>query len=320
MLKKSKRLNTNIISLLICIIAAVGLWAYVTYVENPDMTRWIKNVPIVVSGETALREKGLSVSSISHEYMDVKIRTKRNQLQYFSAETVTATADVSRITHSGSALINVSINLPSSSSNASVVDRRSNTVTFTIENLAEKEFNIDVNVSKQPPSGYVIHKYTYDSESKVIVSGPSSLVNSVKKVCTSSIDLSTVTLSGAASSVVYPTSLMAFDAEGKTVSGIEFDVSEINVTFELYKTKLLPVTISYKTVNASLSASVTPESISVVGPIDLIDSVSDIKTEGIDAQSFIAGDTTRAALILPPQISTASGTEPYADIVFSAAQ
>ncbi len=313
--KLKKHINTNLLSLFACVVVSVCLWAYVTYVENPDMTRWIRNVPVIVTGEDALRDKGLAIGKVSHEYMDVKVRAKRNQLQYFTAETITATADVSRVSRSGSSHINVSVSLPPSSSNASVVDRRNNTVTFSIENLAEKEFDIELNITKQPPDGYIVHSFNYDSASKVKASGPSGAIDSITKVCTSSIDLSS-----AVTNVVYPSHLIAFDASGKAVSGITFDVSDLNVTFELYRVKEVPVSVSYSLSNAYLTASPSPKSVFISGPIAVVDAITEIKTENIDASFRHAGETIKVPLSLPAQTSLYGESPSSIDVSFTSVQ
>jgi len=310
-----QRINSDIVSLFVCIIAAIGLWLYVTYVDNPDMSRWVTNVPISIIGEDTLQSKGLSISSISDEYIDVKIRAKRTDLQYFTAETVSATADVSRISHSGDAIINVAVTLPSSIADASVVDRRDSEVSLTVENLAEKEFDIEISVTKQPPSGYIIHSYSYDSSSTVTISGPASAVDSVAKVCTSSIDLSSAT-----TNVVYPSPLIAFDVSGKAVSGVSFDVSEINVTVELYKLKEFTVDVAYSVSNPALTAKVEPASVTLSGPPDTIDSLTSVSTEPIDATAYHAGDETDVALDLPGLISVYEADDSNVSVTFEAAE
>lgn len=312
MLRKNKKFNKNVISLLVCVAIAIGLWCYVAFVENPDMTRWITGVPITISGADALNEKGLSIQSISSERIDVKVRATRNQFRYLSSETITATADVSRISRTGSTSINITVSLPSSTPNASVVDRRKSSVTVLIEDFVEKEFEIEVNLSKEPANGYYIHSIQYDIESKITVSGTATAISSIDCVKTVPIDLSSAT-----SNVVYPASLVAYDSLGKEVGGVSFSLEKINVTFELYHKKTVPVSISYRSINSALSASVEPSDVTIDGPSSVIDAIDHIPTEAIDALLLQDGDQITVSLSLPSSVSLDYGSSSTCKITFT---
>ncbi len=312
MLKITKRINRNIITMLVCIIAAIGLWSYVAFVENPDMTKWVTNVPITVSGEDTLNEKGFSIQSVSHSTVDVKVKAKRSQMQYLSADTITVTADVSRINRTGSAVVNVTISLPSST-NASVADRKRNEVTFTIENLIEQEFDITVNISSEPQNGYSIHRYELDVPRRVTATAAESVIASIAEVLTTPIDLSNAT-----ANVVYPVTHTAYDENGNEVSGVTFDVSTVNVTFELYKTKTVPVELSFSSQNPLLDVSYSPTEVEITGPAATIDATESILTEDINALSASNDTVLSAKLSVPSELALTAGQPSSVTVTFTA--
>ncbi|MCD8049028.1 MAG: hypothetical protein LUG52_05400 [Clostridia bacterium] len=312
MLKISKRINRNLITMLICVIAAVGLWGYVAFVENPDMTKWVNNVPITISGEDTLNEKGFSIQSMSHTTIDVKVKAKRSQMQYLSADTITVTADVSRINRTGSAVVNVTVSLPSST-NASVAERKRSEVTFTIENLIDREFDITVNISAEPADGYSIHRYELDVPRTVTATAAESVISSIAEVLTTPIDLSSAT-----ANVVYPVTLTAYDANDNEVSDVTFDVSTVNVTFELYKTATVPVELSFSTKNPLLDVSYSPTEVEITGPVSTIDATESILTEDIDALSASDGTTLSAKLSVPSELALTSGQSSSVTVTFTA--
>ena len=52
--------NKKVIKI-ICIVLAALLWIYVSYQENPSMTKTVRNVPVSISGEQTLKTNGFSV-------------------------------------------------------------------------------------------------------------------------------------------------------------------------------------------------------------------------------------------------------------------
>ena len=315
MRKISKLINKNILSLLFSIIAAVGMWSYVTYVENPDMTRWIKNVSVTVSGAEQLSEKGFSVATMSHDKIDIKVRAKRNQFKYLSPESITAIADVSRISRTGEAVINVSVSLPSSTPNATVIDRRRNSITFTVDNLSEAQFDIEVDIGKEPTGGYYVYSTSYDRESAVTVSGAKAAVKEVVRVATEPIDLS-----GASSNIITPAALIAYDSSGKAVNSVTISAERVNVTVELYKNKTVPVELICRSLNSSLLASLTEEEVTVTGPAALIDAIGSVSTKPLDCSNAVPGGSIYAALDLPNSVTLAEGQSGSLEVTFTSTQ
>ncbi|MEE0869423.1 MAG: hypothetical protein U0L70_06490, partial [Ruminococcus sp.] len=82
---------------IICVALATILWFYVSYQENPSMTKTVRNVPLAISGEQALKENGFSVYSISEKSVDVSVSAKRLSLSRLSNRTLSAVINVSSI-------------------------------------------------------------------------------------------------------------------------------------------------------------------------------------------------------------------------------
>lgn len=308
-----RKINKNIVSLFFCVIVSIGMWSYVTYVENPDMTRWIKNVSVSVSGVEQLEEKGYSIAEVSHDKIDVKVRAKRNQFKYLSADSITASADVSRISRLGDAVINVSVSLPASTPNATVIDRRRNSITFTVDSLTEKTFEIEINVAKQPQNGCIVHSISYDDTNSVTVSGAEKAVESVASVSTAPIDLS-----DADSNIIYPASLVAYDSSGKEVSGVTIDKERVNITFELYKTKKVPIKLNLRGLPQSVSAELASAEAEIIGPVALIDTIGEVQTKTVDASNAVSGASVFTSLDLPAPVALTDGQSGSFEVRFSA--
>ena len=70
----------------ISLVAAVMLWIYVIGQINPATERKIEKIPINFINENIIDEEGLSVSRISHKYVDVVLEGKRSEINSISKD------------------------------------------------------------------------------------------------------------------------------------------------------------------------------------------------------------------------------------------
>ena len=116
--------NKKVIKI-ICLALAVLLWVYVSYQENPSMTKTVKNVPLVIVGEQALKESGFSVYSVSEKSVNVKATANRLSLARITNKTISASINVSSIKKAGTHTVPATVT-SSISSNASCYVKTSN--------------------------------------------------------------------------------------------------------------------------------------------------------------------------------------------------
>lgn len=299
MQRKNKSFNKQVVSLLLCIIAAFSLWVYVTYVEDPSFSRWQTGIPITVVGENELNEKGLAISYMSTEKVDVKFSAPRSRFKYLSEDLISAKVDVSRITSTGNCEIEVIV---TASSDFTIVDKRKTTVTFEIEEyIKDKVFAVKPSVIKSPDNGYFV-KYVHldDKDVQISVSGAESAVNSVSRIITNDIDLSTV-----ADNAVIAAEFIPVDQDDNRVQNVKLSLNSANLTFVIYKTALLPVTVSYRAGgdNPKLDCALESPFITVTGPASAVDKLTSIETAPINEYNYSAGDEATVALSIPDQVT-----------------
>ena len=78
----------------ISLVAAVMLWIYVIGQINPATERKIEKIPINFINENIIDEEGLSVSRISHKYVDVVLEGKRSEINSISKSDIKVTANL----------------------------------------------------------------------------------------------------------------------------------------------------------------------------------------------------------------------------------
>ncbi len=315
MLEKSKGFDKKVISLLICVILAICLWCYVSFVENPDMSRWVNDIPVSVTGEAKLNEKGLGIYKVQDENMSLKIKAKRNQFLDLFDSSISAVADVSSITEPGKYQIQAKEILPPSIAYASISDRRNDIVTVTVEEYVTRVFTLDTNIITHPQNGFFVHSAYIDSEESglnISVSGCASVVDTIAYISTSEIDLGSAT-----EDVIYPVSFVAYDFNDKIITDIDFNTQKSSINFTIFKSSVIPVTIELAGDNPNLSAECADSNLSIMGPPKSVETVTGISVR-INEYNYSPGETALIALNLPEGVSLTNKTSNEVEIRFSA--
>ena len=85
----------RIINIIISLLAAIVAWTFVVYNDDPMTEVTYKDVPIIFEGEATLVNRGLGVSQVSSDTIDVKLRQMRIHTGDISANSISVIADVS---------------------------------------------------------------------------------------------------------------------------------------------------------------------------------------------------------------------------------
>ena len=216
---------------IICTLLAVVLWFYVSYQENPTMTKELKNIPIVLTGEQALHEKGLSVYSVSDSSISVTANAKRLTLARLSNRNTTGTINVSSYKKPGTYSVYVSVN---STVTTDSIFTRSKVVTIKIEPITTKTFDIEVKHTESKDHETKV-KSVRVSENRITVKAPESILNHVSRVETEAL---TPGKDKKAAKV------LAYDENGNVLEGVECSPAVVDVSFSYYASKNVPDSLS----------------------------------------------------------------------------
>lgn len=317
MAEKTK-LNKSAWRLLLCIVSAVCLWLYVSYVENPDMTRRITNIPITITNEAKLNENSLAVKSLSKATVDIKVRAKRNLFTGLTADSIKATADVSTITQAGENMLTVNITFPSSaSSSAQITDRSKLDITVYVEEYVTQNFTIEPNITSPPTNGYYVNSKVLANGDEMIlsVSGCSSDIASIHHITTNEVDLSRAT-----DNTVVPLTFVPVDSEGNVVENVTLASKRANANFEIYKECPIPLHADVIGDDEGIYHTLNPTAIYVKGPAASVDSMGPITVCSVNEYDHNDGDVLSFEIPLPEGITLRDGEPAIVDVIFSSIQ
>ena len=72
--------KNKIMTFLLSLAIAFGLWTYVITVENPESDSTYHNIPVVFMNEEALTQRGLMLTSESEPEVDLHLSGNRKEL------------------------------------------------------------------------------------------------------------------------------------------------------------------------------------------------------------------------------------------------
>ena len=261
------------------------------------MSKTVKNVPIAIVGEQALKENGLSVYSVSEQSVNVKVTSKRLSLARMTNKTLSASINVSSIKESGKHIIPATVNSSVSSSASYYV--KGADITVIIEPLVKETFPVTLSFAPSPNTSLVVKSGDLYPE-KVTVKAPQSIMKEISSVKTADIIAD-------GKNPEQNSELIAYGKNGKMLEGVEFEPSLVKVSYTLYDTKTLPVVL--KTGNGDLHTLPSKYAVEVYGAGSEFDSLTQIETEQINPQQYEVGSTVILKLNLPKDVFLTSGTD-----------
>lgn len=271
----------------ICIALALILWFYVSYQENPSMSKTVRNVPLAIAGEQALKENGFSVYSVSEKSVDVKTTAKRLTLARISNKTLSAVINVSSIKESGTYVIPATISSAVSGGASYYVKGKD--ITVIIEPILKKEFSVEPDFAQEIDSTLTLHSSKL-SVDKIEISAPKSIIEDIGSVKTETI---IPTLERTQQTV----KLVVYGKNGKILDGAQCSPSEVNVSYSLYEVKTVPVVL--KTSDGKLHSLPAPNTVRICGNGKSFDETEQIETEPVNLSALDVNSTIRVKLNIP---------------------
>ena len=275
---------------IICVALATILWLYVSYQENPSMTKTVRNVPLVISGEQALKESGYSVYSISEKSVDVKVTAKRLSLVKLSNRTLSAVINVSSIKNEGIYVLPATISSAVNSNATYYVKGKD--IKVVIEPIKTNTYTIEADIVSSTDTSVILKSHELSTK-KVSVSAPESVIKEIGSVKTEQITTDKGTKEQTAKLVVY-------GKNGKILEGAECTPAEVKVTYSFHKVKTVPVVL--KATNGKTFSLPSENTVKIYGSGDLFDKITQIETEEINLALYEKDSKIRTKLNLPDGI------------------
>ena len=274
--------NNRIGTILLSLVVAFGLWLYVITVVSTEQERPYNNVPVVLEGESVLRERNLMIVCDTDLTVRVELKGSRKNLNDLNSGNLTLTADLTGIYEAGEYQLGYSVQTPSNipAGSVTVMNKEPGTVTVVVAERISRSIPVYVEYIGDTADGFIADKPQAELDyQEVTITGPRETVELIARAyiqvdCTDRTE--TITES-------YRFSLQ--DAEGNPVDAamITTNIEQVKVKVPVFQTKRVNLVL---TVNPGGGATEETSSI-VIEPayIDVSGSESALK----DLEQIVLG-------------------------------
>ena len=245
---RKKFTESKIINIILSILIALGLWAYVTASVTDVGESTVRNIPVTVVGEEALNTKGLMIDPNTKLTVNARVSGNRSLLVSMASnpsEYFSATINVAEITEPGTYDLSCTITpefTSLTSTGVRVMDQEGKTIQVTVTRLMSKTVEV-----RGVFKGTVDEDNNYRANpvevtpGTIKVQGPETLVNQV--------EYAQVTITGDNLTKTYTGELgfqlMTADGEVVDDDDLTTNVNTVSVVMPVAKTMEVPLSVEY---------------------------------------------------------------------------
>lgn len=306
----------KILSLLLSVFLAFGIWAYVVTVVSPESEATFYNIPVVLSNENVMTDKGFMIDSDSNVTVTLQLRGNRTDLNKLKNSDIAIVADLSKINGAGMQELSYSVGV---SNDFEIIGQYPDKVTLEITEWDTKEVPVNIVYSGTLGMDYIAYKDDVVLETKnVSITGPKSVVDEITQAV---ID---VNLNNRTETITESYRYTLCDAEGRPVdaASITTNVGEISLNLKIQRVQevqlLLEITYGGGANADNTLITMSDQVIKVTGTEKMLDNLGTTLVLGAVNLADIAEDTQLSfPITLPEGIENLSGvTEVTVDISF----
>ena len=151
-----KMLTNNLGLKLLSIISAVMLWLIIVSINDPVMSQDFTGIRVTMLNEDAVTDKD-KVYRIedNSDFISIKVRAKRSELQKLSSEDFIATADMEKSIKFDN-LVGIEVTCSNRNVKTTDITKSRENVVISVEDASSEQFNVGVNQSGTEGEGYKV--------------------------------------------------------------------------------------------------------------------------------------------------------------------
>lgn len=287
-------MKRKILYALLSVAIAVGLWVYVVSVISPESTDTFHNIPVVIDGESLLRERGLMITTENIPQVTLKLYGNRSDLRKLNSSNITLVMDVSRISDAGNKELYYSISYPGDVPGGSIqiMSQSPERINITVVEKSSKPIPVQVEYIGKVDDQYIVSKKNLELNHETItVEGPTDVIEKLDHAKIS------IDLEGKTQTISQAFSFTLCDAEGTPVDSrwVTSNVNEVNVKLpiQLVKEVKLELDVVYGGGATQQNSVITinPSTIQISGNEQVLANLNVLKLGKIDLSKLEEGNT-----------------------------
>lgn len=307
-------MKSKLLTALLAIFIAFGLWAYVVTNVSVEETTTLHNVPVVFQNEGALTGRNLMLTGGTSQTVTLNITGTRSEILKLSPSNVSVVVDLSRIYDAGRQSVQYTVNFP-----AGVVtsdfEYTADTpqISLTVEERISKPVPVDLDYSGRVADGYMADYESLQMDNRTVtVSGPASVVDQITQAKIS------VSLEGLTQSLDQDFEYILCDAEDNAVEvpnvehvHTDVEVVHVNLSIQRYKEIALELTVNSGGGATEETSSIVldTETIMVSGTDEVLEGLESLNIGTVNLAEIKDTTTLTFNITMPAGVINRTGVE-----------
>ena len=321
-------MKSKLVTFLLAVLFACGLWLFVVTVEQPESEQTYYEIPVIFqnNGEELLKERGLMIVS-ERPTITLKLKSTRSNLRNLNESNINILVNLANVTKPDTHKLNYTISYPGNvpASEVSVVSASMEQISIKVENRISELIPVVVNPigQQEDPANTIALTDQEDIEldyTFIEVVGPESVMKNVHQA------LVEVDLTGHSQTIAgeYPFTLCSEDGTPVADTSkltLNPDVSSVNLVLKIYKVK--EVDLKVKVVpgagatEETSTITVAPGKIQVYGPESQLEKLEYLEIGVVDLNTTLKEETRVLPIIMPEGVTNNTAyTEATVEIKF----
>lgn len=279
-MKTLKKMLTNNWALkIVAFVVAAIVWLAVVNVNDPTIIDTITNVPIEIVNENAITDNNQVYTIDSKKYVNVTISGRRSLVRDLTAKSFVAQASLDEMSVTNSVPVVVTLKNKSLEGKVTISNQSVTQIPVHVENIETKSYNIEKNVTGTVAKNYELGTVTMLKD-MVSITAPESVHEEIEKVVVD------IDVSGATNDFSNRYKINMLDKNGNSISNSDISLSlkKVRVSVQVLKLITVPIVVETQGSPASgyeiSSISTDPDSVTLVGPVSIINEIKEIKISG----------------------------------------
>ena len=294
-------LKNNKINLVLALLAAICLWAYVLGDDGSSYGGTMRNIPVNYINAEALERAGFVVLDTPTETVNVSYTGQRSLKNKVKITDFKVTVDLEGL-REGENTVKVVVEKPE---NVEIKNISVQKVKVIVDKLAEEEKPVNVVITNQTSDDsepYIVQV----SREKIKVRGAETLVNSVTSL-NAAVDASKVGMTMKSLSI----ELVPVNSKGEKVENVKLEYDNVSVTTIMHNKK----TVSLKVPvignnNTFVTREISvPKTITIKGTDELLSKIDSITCKTVDVSDIFENTQIPIQPLLPEGIEIATDSQ-----------
>ncbi len=295
-------------SLALAFLIAFGLWMYVVTYVSTEHENTYYNVPVALSGESALTERGLMLLTEEEFRVNVTVSGSRQDVSKISVSDLQVVAKLDAIYDPGNHELSYEVVPPGNIATGALSFKKApDRVNVVVARRKTKEIPVKVDYSGDVPADYIKDTAALELDySYVEISGPEDVVDAIDHA------LITIDCEGRTETINESHRFALKNAGGQPVDAayITTDVSEIRVNLPVAMVKKIPLVLTVVDGGGATEETtkivMEPKEITVSGNETALAAMTELNLGTVDLKEITQDQELELEIALPEGITNVS--------------